>query len=93
MANTQFTSLGTVQTLAAANPRRTAIMIQNLGANTLYIGDASDLTTSTGIEVAIGETFTMDYEGGTAQFFYRGAIYGIGSTTDVRVWEISDPRL
>jgi hypothetical protein len=92
MANTQFTSLGTVQTLAAANPIRTSLVIQNRDTGTLFIGDASNLTTSTGIEIAKDDLFVMDFEGGTAQFFFRGAVYGIGTSVDVRVWEISDPR-
>lgn len=93
MANTQFTSLGTVQTLASANSTRTALLIQNRDVGTLFIGDDAALTTSSGFEVEQGTPFIMDFEGGQAQFFYRGAVYGIGTSVDVRVWEISDPRL
>lgn len=93
MANTQFTSIGTVTELAAANPVRTYLLIQNLDTGTLYIGDDAALTTSSGFEVEKGTPFIMDFEGGSAQFFYRGVVYGIGTSTDVRVWEIVDPRL
>lgn len=60
---------------------RRQLMVQNLGADPLYIGGSS-VTTSAGVRVASGEILTLD----VLDF---GDIYGIsGGTSDVRVLEL-----
>jgi hypothetical protein len=87
-------SVGTSATLIKAkNYKRIELQIDNDSGNTVYIGDADSVTTSTGIRVLNGAKFTLSYNGGAHQFFYRGPIYGIASgTSAVRVLELEETR-
>lgn len=77
-----------VQLLANNPGRRRALVIQNVHAsNDLYLGlgaSANTVTTSNGIRIKAGETYS-DGEPNC----YSGPIYGIasGASTDVRVLE------
>jgi len=75
-------SIGTtVGTIVSADTDRRALIIQNLGAGTLYIGFDSAVTTTNGFKLASGESLEING--------YRGAVYGIGDATcDVRYLEI-----
>jgi hypothetical protein len=44
------------------------------------------VTTSNGYPLAVGDTIRWSHDGGKAQFFFRGDVYGIvaSSTADVR---------
>lgn len=70
----------------AASPLagRRRIMIQNLGARAVYIGEDNTVTTATGLEVAAGATLTL--EAGPAVDFWAIAASG---TQDVRIYEIA----
>lgn len=70
------TSLATL--LAAENPKRVAILMQNLGSVDVYLGD-SNVTIATGIRLAAGQTYSDNH---TVR-----AWYGItaSATADVRV--------
>lgn len=75
-------SIGTsATTVVAAGRQRQSVLIQNAHASqVLYVDTASDLTTSTGIKVAAGESVRLKT---------RKKVYGIasGASTDVRYLE------
>jgi hypothetical protein len=72
-------TVGTAEVLlAAADPTRQSVTIQNLGAADVYVG-ATGLTTATGVKLASGGAITLDKQ--------TAAIYGISGSAgqDVRV--------
>lgn len=77
-----------VQLLADLPGRRRALIIQNAHAsNDLYLGfgpNADDVTTTNGVRLSAGDTYTDEGER-----CYSGAVYGIASAsgTSVRVVE------
>jgi len=82
-------SVGASATLiAAANPARVRIIIQNNGTGAIYIGDAS-VTTANGFPVAAGTSFSdRAISEGPPDLNFSQAWYGIaGGATDVRVIE------
>lgn len=74
----------TATSLKASNPRRSKIIIWNVGAATVYLGNASTVTSATGIPLPPNCVLV---DGIT-----NGAYYGItgSSTADVRVAEVQD---
>lgn len=79
---TAITVTTTATLLASGRSSREGVLIQNLGATTIYVGGA-DVTSATGIQVITGALYLEE--------FYSGALYGItaaGSSTDVRVQEV-----
>lgn len=69
--------------ILAASATRKGHILYNSGAETVYVGVAAGVLTTTGIPVAAGATFNLDAPG----TIYTGAIYGIcaaGKTTEVR---------
>jgi len=76
-------SVGTSATLVrAANTGRASILVQNLGAGTIYLGSDSSVTTANGIQAQ---------PGAAVEFKVDDAIYAISSAaaTDVRYFEES----
>jgi hypothetical protein len=83
IAVTVQSSASGTQILAANNERR-GVIIYNNGANVVYLGFDSNVTTSNGMPMMPQSSFTL-----TGDRCWRGIIRGIAtsSTDDVRVWE------
>lgn len=71
--------------IMAANNERKGCVIFNNGANTIYLGMDSSVTSSTGLPLLANATFSNS----NLQALWRGAIYAItvSSTSDTRFWE------
>ena len=80
------TVLDTATLILADNPKRLSVIINNVGDETVYIGQTDSVTSADGVPLLQNATLTED-SGGTK--VYCGPIYGItaSSTSDVRVWE------
>ena len=80
------TVTNSVTLILADNPKRLSVSISNYGANTVYIGQDTSVTSANGVHLPTNATLTED-SGGTK--VYCGPIYGItaSSTSDVRYWE------
>lgn len=78
----------------SSNTARIGLLIYNNGSQVVYLGEDANVTTSNGYPLAIGDTIRWSHDGGKAQFFFRGDVYGIvaSSTADVRVWEFLETR-
>lgn len=75
-------SVGTTATLIlAANTSRLSVLIRNDGTDTVFVGGDSSVTTSDGMPIRPGESFSDDQ--------YTGDWYGISGTAgqDMRVLE------
>jgi len=95
MPNTAISVSNTATLIIAKNDVRIHLMLQNLGSQSVYLGDASTVTTATGVKWANTNTlFELSHNAGPFQFYYRGDIYGIvvSGTADVRVWEFIDTK-
>ena len=81
--NSSVTVNNVSTTIAAANPDRKSILIQNLGTQEVYFELASVALVAIGIELKTNQIFETS--------IYTGAISGITSagSSDVRVVEIS----
>jgi hypothetical protein len=66
--------------LAAANNERLSVTFQNVGANEVYIGRASNMTTALGILLAAGAIYTDNF---SADVWY--GICSSGESTNVMV--------
>ena len=80
-------SVGNTPTLiVSANSKRLSLIIEVVGSETVYIGQDSNVTTSSGIQMPQKAILTEDSGG---MRMYCGDIYGItaSSTSDVRYWE------
>ena len=85
----------TATSLVSENFERIGLIIDNQGTVTVFIGDASTVTASTGITLPAGDKLIFDFEGGVSyQFFPSQQFWGIVSsgTADVRVMEIVRTR-
>jgi len=83
-------SVGNTATkIVGSNSRRIALIIENNGAETIYIGKDDTVTSSTGVAVLSNGTFTQDSGG---MRMYLGDFWGItaSSTSDVRYWEMNN---
>lgn len=69
--------------VVAANADRKLVIIQNLGAATVYLGEDSSVTTTSGIELVTGAVLTDEHS--------ADAWYGIteSGSADLRVVEVS----
>jgi len=78
----------------SSNTARIGLIIYNNGSQVVYLGDDANVTTSNGYPLATGDTIRWSHDGGKAQFFFRGDVYGIVaySTSDIRVWEFLETR-
>jgi hypothetical protein len=79
----------------SSNTARIGLLIKNTDASdTVYLGESSSTSTSSGYPLAAGGELRFDYGGGKSQFFYRGDVYGIvaSGTVNVRVWEFLETR-
>lgn len=88
-------SVGTSATLIIAqNFERVGLIIDNDGGATVFLGDGSGVTTSTGIQLANDATRELFPPTNAGSFYYKGAIYGIvaSGTNTVRVWEMLTTR-
>lgn len=75
------------------NPPRIGLMIKNVSANDVYLDTVATVQTTTGYPLPAGDELIMDFDGGISQYFYRGPVYGIAaSTSEVRVWEVTETR-
>lgn len=86
ISNYNAVSVGSTATLImSANNERKGCLIFNNGANTIYLGMASNVTSTTGLPLAANATFSNS----DLHALWRGAIYGItaSSTSDTRFWE------
>jgi hypothetical protein len=93
MPNTAVTVTTSSGVLIAKNSNRIGLIIENDSGGSIFIGDASTITTSTGTTLATGSTREFFPSHDKSQFFYRGDIYAIaGSSLTVRVWEITTQR-
>lgn len=72
------------QILAAASTRRGAVVVNN-GSVTVFLGKSASVTTSNGIPLAAGQSFTVDGRE------YLGPVFGItaSGSADVRYWEFA----
>lgn len=68
--------------VAGKTQRKSVLIRNNDGTNTLYIGSDSDVTDADGMPLEPGESVRIDD--------YNGPVYGIGSaaSTDVRYLEV-----
>lgn len=73
--------------ILAANNGRRGVFIKNQGANNLYVGMDSGVTSGSGILLFPQDTWSMN-----GDRCWKGAIYGIAtsSSDDVRYWEWTD---
>jgi len=92
---TSAVSVGTSATsLVAENFERIYLTINNQSAVEVFLGDVSNVTTSSGIGLAAGAQLTFKYDGSIPQFFFQGQLWGVvtSSTADVRVMELVRTR-
>lgn len=71
--------------IVAANTQRHSLLLVNLGAGVLYLGNNSSVTTATGLFLSSTTNLAEDSSGLKV---YSGAYFGISNTqTKVRYWE------
>jgi hypothetical protein len=71
--------------IVPANPQRLSLLLVNMGAGVVYLGDNSSVTTATGLAITSGTNLAEDM-GGTK--LYCGSYFGIANTAaTVRYWE------
>jgi hypothetical protein len=82
----KITVSGNATKIVSANPKRISIVIQNLNAQTVYIGKDSSITAGQEPFILQNGSFQEDNSGGR---MWKGDIYGITSTStsDVVYWE------
>jgi len=82
----KVTVLGTATKIVSDNPKRISIVIQNLSAQTVYIGKDSSITAGQEPFILEQGSFQEDNSGGR---MWKGDIYGITSTStaDIVYWE------
>lgn len=74
------TTGGTQQTLAAANPGRIYLLVQNIGSSALWVNWTAVATQAAG-SVQIAPGGSAEWSAGGTGFVPRGAISVIGPTT------------
>jgi len=74
------------------NARRIFLVIENVGDQTIYLGDDNAVATTTGVRLEAGDFWVQKMEGGDSKYYYRGAFYGIcaATTANVQVLELED---
>lgn len=71
--------------IVAANPQRHSLLLVNMGAGVVYLGNNSSVTTATGLALVSSTNLAEDSSG---MKLYSGAYFGISNTqTKVRYWE------
>lgn len=71
--------------IVPANTQRLSLLLINMGAGVVYLGDNNSVTTATGLAITSGTNLVED-TGGTK--IYCGAYYGIANTAaTMRYWE------
>jgi len=96
MSTTAVSVTTSATVLKAKNRDRIGLILDNQSSSTVWVGDDTSLTASTGIALYAKDKLIFDFEGGPSyQFAVRGDIYGIVSsgTADVRVFEVVDTRI
>lgn len=61
---------GTATLIAAADPQRRGVTIQNTGTPMVYLGNANTVTTATGYPLAANQTLFDEAEGGSVDDWY-----------------------
>lgn len=81
--NTVTVATSATAILTAKNERR-GMVIYNNGANTVYIGFDTSVTTSNGLPILPQSSFELN-----GDRCWRGSVYGVSTsvTDDVRYWE------
>mgnify|MGYP003635498518 CR=1 FL=1 len=93
--NVSVTTSATSIISASDKKRRTGLIIRNNEASaTVFLGEDNTVTTSNGYPLLAGTELKLENNGGSYQFLYRGAVFGIvaSGTGDIRVWEFLEYR-
>ena len=93
MPNTAVSVTTSATVLIAARltePGRIGLVLDNQSAQTVFVGDAATVTTSTGITLPSGDKLIFTPEMSFIKYFFRSGLWGIvaSGTADVRVWEL-----
>lgn len=72
--------------IVGSNPKRLSLIIEVVGANTIYIGQDTSVTTANGIQLVQNAILTED---SGSMRMYCGDYYGItaSGSSDIRYWE------